>query len=601
MNSSKYEQLINAIHKQKTTHLEHEDTPPQRIVLIHSFATDTFGFIGNRLSIEEYSYETFMKFPVKDGDFDLVISWLGEVKLSDQLMVTFFSEIDRILVADGTWMSLDQMDPIYDSLHKDCFKSYRTLSLSGIEYTDEDPINITILQKQRSATTNSNIPLNKLGLLQYMQNHAKDQVVIDLLLLDLWARRNQVPIVSSGRSDDTSYILDRSYRVWEYRQIIKGLELDKGGNKSILDLGGASCHLTFYAALKGFKVTSLDINPTIIDTQKEISLKMGITNLKTEIEDMRDLTKYQDESFDMVMSASVMEHLTADDQIKSLKEIYRVLKPGGRVAVSFDYGIPAPGLNPDLPPPHDPPFIALEVIRRYVTETGLSFIGPEFDGVPYPYWDPVYYCPAFVLLEKSASDKQVSFAALDWSAKDSIMYPDFISEEDLGDFIAYFITKLENLKTDVELVSANLNYLEKDRHERLVLINKLNSQLQEIHVKLQTIEDDREDRLEVIKKQANLFAVVESDIKHQANIIDTLNEYLTIKDKELTASQEMMNMLSDEVGNLKAIISQVELDREERLQVIHKQEKIISDLEKENMSFRNSRLFKLMSRWGGKK
>jgi hypothetical protein len=43
-----------------------------------------------------------------------------------------------------------------------------------------------------------------------------------------------------------------------------------------------------------------------------------------------------------------------------------VLRPGGIIGLTFDYGPPAPGLNPDLGPPHEPPQCAADLAARYV-------------------------------------------------------------------------------------------------------------------------------------------------------------------------------------------------------------------------------------------
>ena len=45
---------------------------------------------------------------------------------------------------------------------------------------------------------------------------------------------------------------------------------------------------------------------------------------------------YEDNTFDMVLLISILEHLQPDDQVKAFAEIRRVLKPGGHVV----YGVP---------------------------------------------------------------------------------------------------------------------------------------------------------------------------------------------------------------------------------------------------------------------
>jgi SAM-dependent methyltransferase len=96
---------------------------------------------------------------------------------------------------------------------------------------------------------------------------------------------------------------------------------------------------------------------------------------------MRDLSEVPSESVDVAVSSSVLEHLTAAGQETALREMARVLKPGGMIGLTFDFGLAAPGANEHLPIPHDPPADSAEALRRYV-QPGLVLAGNPFSEDP---------------------------------------------------------------------------------------------------------------------------------------------------------------------------------------------------------------------------
>lgn len=227
-----------------------------------------------------------------------------------------------------------------------------------------------------------NVALNRARLASFLAEFAEDRDVRDFLALDLLGTTAGLPLSSTGALESIPSLIFRPFRLWEYVWIYKTLGLAKGGLK-VLDLGGPGTHLSVLTALAGSSVTSVDINPEFVRTAQECARTMRLASLDAVVGDMRDLSAFSSESVDAVVSCSVLEHLTAADQQIALGEMARVLKPGGLVGLTFDYGPGAPGANQYLPPPHDPPATAREAVRRY-SQGGLVVLGNEFAEDPVP-------------------------------------------------------------------------------------------------------------------------------------------------------------------------------------------------------------------------
>lgn len=113
------------------------------------------------------------------------------------------------------------------------------------------------------------------------------------------------------------------------------------GDESVLDVGcgrgllliGAASHLTTGSAT-GVDVWRMDVSGNKPDAALENARLAGVTDRVTVQDgDARDLP-FADASFDVVVSALVLHNLRhRADRERALREIVRVLRPGGRVAL----------------------------------------------------------------------------------------------------------------------------------------------------------------------------------------------------------------------------------------------------------------------------
>jgi SAM-dependent methyltransferase len=109
--------------------------------------------------------------------------------------------------------------------------------------------------------------------------------------------------------------------------------LGAGPGERVVDL--ASPKLAAAAlATDGAEVVSIDAFPVEVETWRRLA--GHIPGLTFEVGDARSLPQ-PDASFDHGYSISVIEHIEAPGDVEALRELARVVKPGGRVVVTVPY------------------------------------------------------------------------------------------------------------------------------------------------------------------------------------------------------------------------------------------------------------------------
>lgn len=123
--------------------------------------------------------------------------------------------------------------------------------------------------------------------------------------------------------------------VARYIQRRVGIELyeKKKGFKKILDLGcGNGRHIVFLSE-QGFDVYGIDISAEAIEIASAWTTKIGLkANLRTG--DIKELP-YENDSFDVIISYGVLDHILFSDAKKAMQEIRRVCLPGGYIFVTL--------------------------------------------------------------------------------------------------------------------------------------------------------------------------------------------------------------------------------------------------------------------------
>ena len=151
----------------------------------------------------------------------------------------------------------------------------------------------------------------------------------------------------------------------------------------ILDVAAGPGTLALQAARQGAEVVATDFAPGMIQRLRGRASRAGLTNLAAEVMDGQALT-LPDASFDAAFSMFGL--IFFPDRAAGFRELYRVLRPGGKVAVgawsrpervriTSIFGQAARRALPERPVPPSPPALSLqdpEVFAREMRQAGFA-------------------------------------------------------------------------------------------------------------------------------------------------------------------------------------------------------------------------------------
>src|SRR3990170_6549705 len=134
-------------------------------------------------------------------------------------------------------------------------------------------------------------------------------------------------------------------------------------NSRVLDLGCGTATLTILVKKSHHdaEVTGIDIDPAVLEIAKEKTAKAGV-GISFDLGSTIKLP-YPDNHFTRVVSSMVFHHLSTENKIRTMKEVLRVLKPGGELHVA------------DLGKPHNALMRLPSLVMKHLEEVGDNVQG----------------------------------------------------------------------------------------------------------------------------------------------------------------------------------------------------------------------------------
>ena len=161
--------------------------------------------------------------------------------------------------------------------------------------------------------------------------------------LDVWAAGVEVGLRTLRREPVLGLkrlALPVSYwRSAEFGYVWRHLAAPPGAR--VFDLGSPKDLAAMLARHRGYEVVATDILPEAIDASRRYARAQGLDGrgagrVHSEVVDGRALA-FADASFDAAFSVSVLEHIPGEGDSIALRELIRIVRPGGVIVVTVPY------------------------------------------------------------------------------------------------------------------------------------------------------------------------------------------------------------------------------------------------------------------------
>ncbi len=116
------------------------------------------------------------------------------------------------------------------------------------------------------------------------------------------------------------------------RSLLDEVAQEVSGRGTVCDIGCGPGHVARYLRERGAEVTGIDLSPRLIEEARRLN-----PGIRFEVSDMRSL-KVPDATFAAVVAFYSLIHFDTDQLREAVRELRRILSPGGVLLASFHRG-----------------------------------------------------------------------------------------------------------------------------------------------------------------------------------------------------------------------------------------------------------------------
>jgi SAM-dependent methyltransferase len=374
-------------------------------------------------------------------------------------------------------------------------------------------------------------------------------------------------------------------RKLEYDYVLRQVMDQLREDTFVLDAGCGVTPLPFVFGAQSKNVFAVDFSASSIQFMAKIQdMKYYSTPnpINFSVQDICNLP-FDTNSFDLVTCVSVLEHIDFPHYVQALCELYRILKPGGKLVCTMDFWLGDSRKKTCLSGGFTKEdFMELfNLFGSQVDQSGVDQLDLVDKTTINRFWSSFYESPLMDIsnreyvavgytIVKSTDDEVIGQTIRNLSEYQISNAYDVLL--DRNKFIKELMVDYENRLSIIHRLNSEKVIIEADREKRLALIIEQERQLKELKDQLSICEQDRSGKHNIIDLQQKVIERLEQDHSTFSRIIEEQQAKIT------QFEQDHLNLLNV-IKSQQKTIEDFDIGYHNQLETINVQNKKIKELE----------------------